>query len=91
MLLVVMLVLALVQNYLSLSGQTITANPIDLSGTNATGTLAATRFSFNRCNYHCEIFGNKHLQLQGVARTLYTSVNVDAKGKNYFRGLIILR
>ncbi len=32
------------QNYLSLSGQTITANPIDLSGTHATGTLAAGRF-----------------------------------------------
>jgi hypothetical protein len=32
------------QNYLSLSGQTITANAIDLSGTHATGTLAAARF-----------------------------------------------
>lgn len=32
------------QNYLSLSGQTITANAVDLSGTHATGTLAAARF-----------------------------------------------
>ncbi len=32
------------QNYLSLLGQTITANPIDLSSTHATGTLAAGRF-----------------------------------------------
>ncbi len=32
------------QNYLSLSGQVITAGALDLSGTNATGTLAAGRF-----------------------------------------------
>lgn len=32
------------ENYLSLSSQQITANAIDLSGTNATGTLAAGRF-----------------------------------------------
>ena len=32
------------ENYLSLSGQQITANPVNLSGTNATGTLAAGRF-----------------------------------------------
>src|ERR1019366_8134728 len=32
------------QNYLSISGQVITANAVDLSGTNATGTLAAGRF-----------------------------------------------
>lgn len=32
------------QSYLSLSGQTITANAVDLSGTNATGILAAARF-----------------------------------------------
>lgn len=32
------------QNYLTLSGQTITANAIDLSGAHATGTLAAARF-----------------------------------------------
>jgi len=32
------------QNYLSLSGQEITANAIDLSGSNVSGTLAATRF-----------------------------------------------
>ena len=32
------------QNYLSISNQTITANAVNLSGTNATGTLAAARF-----------------------------------------------
>jgi hypothetical protein len=32
------------QNYLTLTGQAITANAVDLSGTNATGTLAAARF-----------------------------------------------
>ena len=32
------------QNYLSLSGQTLTANAVDLSGTNVTGILAAERF-----------------------------------------------
>ena len=32
------------ENYLSLSGQQITANAVDLSGTNVTGTLAAGRF-----------------------------------------------
>lgn len=32
------------ENYLSKTGSTITANPVDLSGTNATGTLAAGRF-----------------------------------------------
>ncbi len=32
------------ENYLSLAGQVITANPINLSGSNATGTLAAARF-----------------------------------------------
>ncbi len=32
------------QNYLSILAQVITANAIDLSGTNATGTLAAGRF-----------------------------------------------
>ncbi len=31
------------ENYLSLLGQQITASPIDLSGTNATGTLASAR------------------------------------------------
>jgi hypothetical protein len=32
------------QNYLSLSGQVLTANAVNLSGTHATGTLAAARF-----------------------------------------------
>lgn len=32
------------ENYLSLSGQLITANAVNLSGTHATGTLAAARF-----------------------------------------------
>jgi hypothetical protein len=32
------------QNYLSILNQVITANAVDLSGTNATGTLAAARF-----------------------------------------------
>lgn len=32
------------ENYLSLAGQVITANPVNLSGTNATGILAAARF-----------------------------------------------
>jgi hypothetical protein len=32
------------ENYLSLTGQALTANPVNLSGTNATGTLAAGRF-----------------------------------------------
>lgn len=32
------------QTYLSLSGQTLTANAVDLSGSHATGTLAAARF-----------------------------------------------
>ena len=32
------------QNYLSLAGQVLTANAVDLSGTNATGILAAARF-----------------------------------------------
>ena len=32
------------ENYLSLSGQAFTANPVNLSGSNATGTLAAGRF-----------------------------------------------
>jgi|GEM_PF-2253658 len=32
------------QNYLSITGQAITANAVDLSGANATGTLAAARF-----------------------------------------------
>jgi hypothetical protein len=32
------------QNYLSLAGQTLTANAVDLSGTNVTGTLASGRF-----------------------------------------------
>lgn len=32
------------ENYLSLSGQQITANAVNLSGTNVTGTLAAGRF-----------------------------------------------
>lgn len=32
------------ENYLTLSGQQITANAVNLSGTNATGTLAAGRF-----------------------------------------------
>ena len=31
------------ENYLSITGQTITANPINLSGTNVTGTLTAAR------------------------------------------------
>lgn len=37
-------ILLLGENYLSLSGQTITAHPVDLSGSNATGILAAGRF-----------------------------------------------
>lgn len=32
------------ENYLSILGQTITANAVDLSGSNAAGTLAAARF-----------------------------------------------
>jgi len=32
------------ENYLSLTNQTLTANAVDLSGTNATGILAAARF-----------------------------------------------
>jgi hypothetical protein len=32
------------ENYLSRTNQTLTANPVDLSGTNATGVLAAGRF-----------------------------------------------
>lgn len=32
------------QNYLSLTGQTLTANAVNLSGTNVTGTLADARF-----------------------------------------------
>mgnify|MGYP000252208733 CR=1 FL=1 len=32
------------ENYLTISGQAITTNAIDLSGTNVTGVLAATRF-----------------------------------------------
>lgn len=32
------------ENYISLSGQALTANAVNLSGTNATGTLAAGRF-----------------------------------------------
>jgi hypothetical protein len=32
------------ENYLSIAGQVITANAVNLSGTNATGTLAAARF-----------------------------------------------
>lgn len=32
------------QNYLSLSGQVLTANPVDLSGTNVTGNLAISHF-----------------------------------------------
>ena len=32
------------QNYLAISGQTLTANAVDLSGGNASGTLAAARF-----------------------------------------------
>ena len=32
------------ENYLSLAGQVITANAVNLSGTNVTGTLAAARF-----------------------------------------------
>lgn len=32
------------ENYLSLTGQAFTANAVDLSGTNVTGTLAASRF-----------------------------------------------
>src|SRR4051794_14608483 len=32
------------QNYLSLTGQALTANPVDLSSSNATGTLATGRF-----------------------------------------------
>jgi|GEM_PF-1410568 len=32
------------ESYLTISGQTITANQVDLSGSNATGTLAAGRF-----------------------------------------------
>lgn len=32
------------ENYLTLTGQAITANAVDLSGTNVTGTLAAARF-----------------------------------------------
>jgi len=32
------------ENYISISGQTITTNAVNLSGTNVTGTLAAARF-----------------------------------------------
>ena len=32
------------ESYLSLAGQVITANPVNVSGTNVTGTLAAARF-----------------------------------------------
>ena len=32
------------QNYLTIAGQVITANPVDLSGSNVTGILAAARF-----------------------------------------------
>ena len=70
------------QNYLSLSGQTITANPIDLSGTNATGTLAAARFPALTGDV-TTIAGSlvTTLTSTGITPGTYTSVNVDAKGR----------
>lgn len=70
------------QNYLSLSGQTITANPIDLSGTNATGILAAARFPALTGDVTTTAGSLvATLASTGVTPGSYTSVNVDAKGR----------
>ncbi len=70
------------QNYLSLSGQAITANAIDLSGTNATGTLAAARFPALTGDV-TTVAGSLVTTLadSGVSIGTYRSVTVDSKGR----------
>jgi len=69
------------ENYLTLTGQTLKANPIDLSGTNATGILAAGRFP--------ALTGDVMTAAGSLATTLksvgtagtYKSVTTDAQGR----------
>ena len=70
------------QNYLSIIGQAITANAIDLSGTNVTGALAAARFPALTGDITTTA-GSLATALanSGVAIGTYRSVTVDAKGR----------
>lgn len=69
------------QNYLTLSGQTLTAGAVDLSGTHATGALAAARFPALSGDVTTTAGSlSTTLNSVGTAGT-YRSVTTDAKGR----------
>lgn len=62
------------ENYLSLAGQAITANAVNLSGTNVTGTLAAARFP--------ALTGDITTTAGSIATTIAASAVTNAKMAN---------
>jgi hypothetical protein len=70
------------ENYLSLTGQTLKALSVDLSGTNATGILAAARFPALTGDVTTTAGSLATLlSATGVTAGTYKSVTVDAKGR----------
>jgi hypothetical protein len=70
------------ENYLSLTGQTLKALSINLSGTNATGILAAARFPALTGDVTTTAGSlATSLSTTGVTAGTYKSVTVDAKGR----------
>lgn len=69
------------ENYLNLNGQTLTAGPIDLSGTNATGILNSARFPALSGDVTTNA-GSTVTTLKNVGTPgTYYSVTTDAKGR----------
>jgi len=69
------------ENYLTLTGQTLKANPIDLSGTNVTGILAAGRFPVLTGDI-TTVAGSLVTTLKSVGTAgTYKSVTTDAQGR----------
>jgi len=69
------------ENYLTLTGQTLKAAPIDLSGTNATGILAAGRFPALTGDI-TTVAGSLTTTLKSVGTAgTYKSVTTDAQGR----------
>lgn len=69
------------ENYLNLNGQTLTAGPIDLSGSNATGILNSARFPALSGDVTTNA-GSTVTTLKNVGTPgTYYSVTTDAKGR----------
>ncbi len=69
------------ENYLTLTGQTLKANPINLAGTNATGILAAGRFPALTGDV-TTVAGSLATTLKSVGTAgTYKSVTTDAQGR----------